>query len=451
MRSWSAPVVPELPDRGGEVRLASTVGLPPASPPEPQEPGARRLYVCGITPYDATHLGHAATYVGYDLLVRAWLDTGVDVRYVQNVTDVDDPLLDRARETGVDWVELAAEQTELFRSDMTALRVVPPTDYVGAVESVPLVVEAVSRMLASGAAYRVPADDALDAASPGDVYADLSADPGFGSVSGMSREEMLTAFGERGGDPERPGKKDALDPLLWRVARADEPAWDGAELGEGRPGWHIECACIAATHLGLPIDVQGGGSDLLFPHHEMSESHLRVLTDRPGAVRLHAHGGMVGYEGTKMSKSLGNLVLVSRLVAAGEEPAAVRLALLAGHYAADREYSDGVLASAKERLATWRAAVAAASPAPAAEGGESGVPAGPEGLAAGAPTERDVLDGVRAALRDDLDSPRALEVVDEWAAAVLAAAATTGGEPGRVPGALVRDTVDALLGVDLSV
>ncbi|MGC5628076.1 cysteine--1-D-myo-inosityl 2-amino-2-deoxy-alpha-D-glucopyranoside ligase [Georgenia sp. Z1344] len=426
MRSWSAPVVPELPDRGGEVRLTPTVGLPPGGSPEPQDESTRRLYVCGITPYDATHLGHAATYVGYDLLVRAWLDAGVEVAYVQNVTDVDDPLLERATATGVDWRALAEEQTDLFRSDMTALRVVPPSAYVGAVESIDLVVEAVSRMLASGAAYRVPTPDALDDDAAGDVYADLSADPSFGTVSGMSRAEMLEVFGERGGDPERPGKRDALDPLLWRVAREGEPAWDGAGLGRGRPGWHIECACIAAVHLGLPIDVQGGGSDLLFPHHEMSESHLRVLADRPGAVRLHAHGGMVAYEGTKMSKSLGNLVLVSRLVEAGEEPAAVRLALLAGHYSADREYSDQVLERAKERLATWRAAIAAAS----ADGAR----------------ERAVLDGVRAALRDDLDSPRALGVVDDWAQEVLSGA----GEDGA-PGTLVRDVVDALLGVDLGV
>ena len=444
----------------------------------------RRLYVCGITPYDATHLGHAATYVGYDLLVRAWLDAGADVRYVQNVTDVDDPLLERATATGTDWRELATEQTDLFRSDMESRRGVPPTEYGGAVESIPLVVDAVAKMLASGAAYRVPTPDALDPGSVGDVYADLSADPAFGSVSGMSRAEMLVVFGERGGDPERAGKRDALDPLLWRVAREGEPAWDGDDLGRGRPGWHIECACIAASHLGLPVDVQGGGSDLVFPHHEMSESHLRVLTGRPGAVRLHAHGGMVAYEGEKMSKSLGNLVLVSRLVAAGEDPAAVRLALLAGHYSADREYSDDTLAAAKERLATWRAALEA-------------VPF------SGGPDERAVLDGVRAAVRDDLDSPRALGVVDAWARAVLdgagaeqaegrradagqtrpdgaaqtvpdgagqagpdGAAQTVPDGAGRegagreraavagqdaAPGALVRDTVDALLGVALEV
>jgi L-cysteine:1D-myo-inositol 2-amino-2-deoxy-alpha-D-glucopyranoside ligase len=424
------------------VTIEPTVGHPPSAP-EPNGDGVRRLYVCGITPYDATHLGHAATYVGYDLLVRAWLDAGHDVAYVQNVTDVDDPLLERATATGRDWRELADEQTELFRSDMTNLRVLPPTHYVGAVESIPLVVEAVERMVATGAAYRVDTPDALEEGSPGDVYADLSVDPDFGSVSGWSRDDMLEVFAERGGDPQREGKRDALDPLLWRVARIDEPTWRGGELGEGRPGWHIECAIIAAHHLGLPVDVQGGGNDLLFPHHEMSESHLRVLSGRPGAVRLHAHGGMLSFDGAKMSKSLGNLVLVSRLVAAGEEPTTIRLALLQGHYSEDREYSGAVLDEARNRLALWRRAVAAA----------------PEG---GRPAEEAVLTAVRDAVRSNLDSPRALAVVDEWALGVLGGTAlpddgaaagdrvTPVARPGQdEPGGLVADTVDALLGIEL--
>ncbi len=218
------------------------------------------LYVCGITPYDATHIGHAATYVAFDLLVRAWTDAGHRVRYASNVTDVDDPLLERAAATGVDWRALAVEQTALFAEDMTALGVVPPDVYEGAVETIPAVVDAVTQLLDAGLAYRVPVEPAPGGTDPGlgDVYADLSADRAFGSVSRLARDVMEHLFAERGGDPDREGKKDALDPLLWRRERPGEPAWDGGALGTGRPGWHVECAVISRDGLGLPFDVQGG-------------------------------------------------------------------------------------------------------------------------------------------------------------------------------------------------
>lgn len=378
------------------------------------------VYVCGITPYDATHMGHAATYVAFDLLVRGWLDEGKHVRYASNVTDVDDPLLERAEATGVDWRELAADQTALYLEDMTALGVVPPDVYTGAVESVPDVVAAVAAMVADGSAYVVGMPDAHGQGAE-DVYATVSADPAFGEVARLDRDQMLALFGERGGDPARAGKRDALDPLLWRSARPGEPSWDGGDLGPGRPGWHIECAVIARDGIGLPFDVQGGGSDLRFPHHEMSTSHARLLDSGHGA-RVHVHTGMVGLHGEKMSKSLGNLVLVSRLRADGVDAMAVRLAILDHHYAADWEWTDGVLRSAQERLDRWRAAVSGN----------------------GGPAVEATLSEIRAAVAEDLDAPRALRAVDAWAEL-----AETGDESQvGAPGVLAR-AVNALLGVRL--
>jgi L-cysteine:1D-myo-inositol 2-amino-2-deoxy-alpha-D-glucopyranoside ligase len=420
--TWPAPQIPELPGHGGPVRVhdSTTGGLVVAAPGE-----SATLYACGITPYDATHMGHAATYVAFDLLVRAWRDEGKHVRYASNVTDVDDPLLERATATGVDWTELADEQIALYCEDMTALGVVPPDVWAGVVESVPTIVPAVESLLASGAAYGVPVLDAPVPGEASDVYADLSADPRFGSVSGLDPDTMLRLSAERGGDPERPGKRNALDPLLWRAERPGEPSWDGASLGRGRPGWHVECAVIARDALGGSFDVEGGGSDLLFPHHEMSTSHVRLL--EPGATggRVHVHAGMVGLDGEKMSKSLGNLVLVSRLRADGVDPMAVRLAILAHHYRSDWSWTTADLHRAEERLGTWRRAMSGN----------------------GGPDPEPVLEAVRRAIATDLDAPRALEAVDTWARAALVASATGGTDfVEGAPGVVAR-TVDALLGV----
>ena len=269
------------------------------------------MYVCGITPYDATHLGHAATYVAFDVLNRVWRDAGHCVEYVQNVTDIDDPLLERAVANGQDWRKLADEETETFRDDMAALRVVPPHFYIGAVESIPAIVADIQQLQRDGCVYSVDED----------LYFDLSRQPRFGSVANLSYADMLTLFAERGGDPDRPGKRQPLDPLLWQAARPDEPCWD-TELGHGRPGWHIECTAIASEYLGQPFDVQGGGSDLAFPHHEMSAAIGEASEEGWPFARRYVHTGMVGYQGHKMSKSLGNLVLVRELRAAGADPMA---------------------------------------------------------------------------------------------------------------------------------
>ena len=405
MRAWTSPDVPRVDSGTAEpVRIHDTAtGAVRPSDPD----GAARMYVCGITPYDATHLGHAATMIAFDLVNRAWRDAGLEVRYVQNVTDVDDPLLERANATGVDWVELAERETDLFREDMEALRVLAPDHYVGAVESIPLITEMIQQLRDRGVVYEVD----------GDLYFSVHSDPRFGSVSNYTEDEMLAVFGDRGGDPDRPGKKDRFDCLLWQLERPGEPAWDSIH-GRGRPGWHVECSAIALHHLGEEFDVQGGGSDLVFPHHEMSASEAQAAFDGLRFARSYVHAGMVGYEGEKMSKSKGNLVLVSRLREDGVDPMAIRLALLAHHYRTDWEWTDADLAAGEERLAAWRTAVPSASREQAEE----------------------LVRGVRAALADDLDAPRALAVVDDWAA----------GERGDGSGAdLVRALLDARLGVVL--
>ncbi|SCE31209.1 L-cysteine:1D-myo-inositol 2-amino-2-deoxy-alpha-D-glucopyranoside ligase, partial [Streptomyces sp. SolWspMP-sol7th] len=340
MHSWPVSEVPALPGKGRDLRIHDTATNGPVT----LTPGeVARIYVCGITPYDATHMGHAATYNAFDLVQRVWLDSGRQVHYVQNVTDVDDPLLERAVRDGEDWTGLAERETALFREDMTALRMLPPRHYIGAVEAIPGIVPLVERLCAMGAAYELE----------GDIYFSVASDRHFGEVSNLDAEAMRLLSAERGGDPERPGKKNPLDPMLWMAAREGEPSWDGGSLGRGRPGWHIECVAIALDHLGMGFDVQGGGSDLAFPHHEMGASHAQVLTGEHPFARSYVHAGMVGLDGEKMSKSKGNLVFVSRLRKDGVDPAAIRLALLAHHYRADWEWTAEGLQEAVDRLARW--------------------------------------------------------------------------------------------------
>lgn len=369
------------------------------------------IYVCGITPYDATHMGHAATYVAFDLLIRMWIDSGKSVHYVQNVTDIDDPLLERANKLGIDWNDLAHREIALFQEDMTSLRVLPPQQYIGAVESIPLVVQAVEALTAAGEVYSVD----------GDLYFNVHADPEYGSRSHLDREEQLRIFAERGGDPGRSGKRDALDPLLWLQQRPQEPSWP-SPFGAGRPGWHIECCAIAQHFLGVKtMDVKGGGSDLAFPHHEMSAAQARIITGEPFA-RAYLHTGMIGLDGEKMSKSKGNLVFVSALRRKGVDPMAIRLALLAGHYRDDRDWSEALLKQAIVRLELWRTALAHQ----------------------GGPDSQPVIHKIRSALVEDLNSPLALEIVDQWARDVIAGDWPLNGELGQISRAL-----DALLGIAL--
>ncbi|MGW7682994.1 cysteine--1-D-myo-inosityl 2-amino-2-deoxy-alpha-D-glucopyranoside ligase [Kribbella sp. NPDC054772] len=409
MQAWTKPDIPVVPGPARRLRLYDTAsgGLVEVPPAPGDTDGPARMYVCGITPYDATHMGHAATYVTFDLVNRLWRDAGYDVSYTQNITDVDDPLLERATATGVEWTDLAAQEIQLFRDDMTALRVIPPQHYIGVVESIDLVADAIEDLKRAGAVYSVD----------GDLYFAVKTDPAFGGVSNYDRETMNELFAERGGDPEREGKQDPLDSLLWRHERPGEPAWD-SPLGRGRPGWHVECSAIALKYLGMTFDVQGGGSDLIFPHHEMSASGAQVATGEHPFARAYVHQAMVGLDGEKMSKSKGNLVLVSKERLAGVDPMAIRLALLTHHYRTDWFWTESDLTDAQARLDVWRGAI--------------GRGAGPDGSAA--------VDAVRAALTNDLDSAGALAAVDAWAEAE--------GDDHEAP-ALVALAVDALLGIKL--
>jgi L-cysteine:1D-myo-inositol 2-amino-2-deoxy-alpha-D-glucopyranoside ligase len=373
-----------------------------------------RMYVCGITPYDATHLGHAATYLTFDLINRYLRATGAHVSYVQNITDIDDPLLERANRDGVDWSELAQQQIDLFRSDMVHLRVIPPAHYIGAVEAIPLVVQAISELEEQSSIYPVDSD----------FYFSVKKDSDFGSRSNFSQAKMLEIFAERGGDPDRVGKSDPLDCLVWMSQRVNEPGWDSS-LGKGRPGWHIECTAIALEYLDPSdleetlIDIQGGGSDLIFPHHEMCAAQARVITGKELSAS-YVHAGMIGLDGEKMSKSKGNLVFVSRLIADGVDPRVIRWALMSDHYRSDRMWSDDVLQEAHVAIDQLTAALAQKDCAP---------------------TE-DLINSMVLALSDDLDTPLIVSQLKSWSSLTLSGA--QGGNSDQL-----RVALDALLGLKI--
>ena len=372
------------------------------------------MYVCGITPYDATHLGHAATYLAFDLVNRYVRLTGRSIEYVQNITDVDDPLLERANRDGVNWEQLANNQISLFRDDMTALRIIPPDHYMGAVETIPWVISAIEELQRNDAVYQIESD----------LYFDITCDLQFDSYNQLSQAEQIAIFAERGGDPEREGKRNPLDCLIWRGAREGEPSWS-SPFGPGRPGWHIECTAIALQYLQAPISIQGGGSDLHFPHHTMCAAEGKVLTGQNFAQRF-VHAGMIGLDGEKMSKSRGNLKFVSVMRNSGIDPLALRVALLSGHYRSDRPWSDALLKSAEERLELWRTAFS--SP----YGGD---------------VEPLIL-GIARHLSDDLDTSGAFSLIDSWAQSRVTSFAREDGSSVSQIGQLGR-FLDAALGIAL--
>ena len=414
MKTWPAPTVPTIEPSGVLPTFHSTL-TGRREQFAPRVEGVATLYVCGITPYDSTHMGHAMTYHSADLMRRILLDAGLDVRFAENVTDVDDPLFERAQRDDIDWRELADREVAKFVGDMEALRIIPPHHFESVSEAVDAIADAANQLLERGMLYPVANEDGSS-----DWYQEYALTGGTGLVEQMDREEALAIFAERGGDPQREGKKDPLDPLVWQAHRPGEPSFDGRALGPGRPGWHVECLCIAERGLGMPIDLEIGGSDLVFPHHEMGHVHALGLGLDTFAT-LWAHVGMVAYQGEKMSKSLGNLVFISRLNADGVDPAAIRLALLAHHYRTDWEWSDDQLREAEQRLRAYREA------------------------SQQRPTDAAVVEDLRRALRDDLDTPRALEVLDRWADGMGGSAAATPG----AGGIRIADAVDALLGVRL--
>ena len=371
-----------------------------------------RIYVCGITPYDATHLGHAATYLTFDLIIRLLQARGAQINYVQNITDIDDPLLERANRDGVDWKELAHSQIDLFTSDMVNLRVIPPTHYIGAVEAIPLVVEAIEKLEEKKSIYRIDQD----------LYFINSPESGFGELSQLTQSDMAVIFSERGGDPTLVGKINPLDCLVWMAQREGEPGWV-SPFGIGRPGWHIECTAIAMQYLRPDemrpelIDIQGGGSDLIFPHHEMCRSQAKTLTGKELAAS-YVHAGMIGLDGEKMSKSKGNLVLVSTLVNQGIDPMAIRYALMSSHYRSDRMWDDGVLSLAVEETQRLREALS---------NDQVHVTAG-------------VITEIVSALADDLNTPQVIVSINNWVNLTLAG--SSGGDA-----KVFANSLDSLLGL----
>lgn len=374
----------------------------------PFEPGPEvRMYVCGITPYDSTHLGHANTYLTYDLLIRRLEDLGHSVKLVRNITDVDDSILPKARELGVDFLELAATETARFHRDMQALNTRPVFEEPHATRWVTEMVDLIETLADKGHTYVVD----------GTVFYDVSTFPSFGALSGYGEATMIEFAAERGGNPDDPRLRNPLDFILWQPSLDDEPSWP-SPWGDGRPGWHIECSAMSMGILGPTLDLHGGGSDLIFPHHECSRAQSEAANGVTFANHW-MHTGMVAYQGTKMSKSLGNLVFVSELSKI-HDPRAIRLALMAHHYRADWEWFDDDIATGARLLDRLHHAA----------------------RAAGGPDPADYGTRVRAALDDDLDAPSALHALTELADAIL-----EGGDDPAAP--TVLGELGALVGIDL--
>ena len=376
-----------------------------------------KMYVCGITPYDATHLGHAATYLTFDLINRYLRISGRTVDFVENITDIDDPLFERANRDNQSWLKLGQSQVALFENDMTSLRILPPRNYVAVTQAMPSIIRAIQVLVEKGFTYELS----------GNIYFRIS--PYLAELP-LTLDQARVIFAERGGDPERVGKENALDPILWIPNKDGEPGWD-SQMGFGRPGWHIECSVIALENLigeeylnpsntiSKTIALQGGGSDLIFPHHFMSAALAKALTDMEFAD-AYLHAAMVGLDGEKMSKSKGNLVFVSKLLTDGVDPMVLRHALLAERYSEDRMWSDETLKSSEIRVARLRSALARIECAPTDE----------------------VIGLIAGNIANDLSTPAALVALDNWALA------TVNGESGGSVGELSR-FIDVALGLAL--
>jgi L-cysteine:1D-myo-inositol 2-amino-2-deoxy-alpha-D-glucopyranoside ligase len=367
-----------------------------------------KMYVCGITPYDATHLGHAATYLAFDLINRFQRSAGYEVDFIENVTDIDDPLLERANRDKVDWQELAQLQIELFKSDMSLLRILPPKNLVKVTDAILLVEKFMDLLDKNGFLYTLEAD----------LYFDSSK---FLNDMKLSHTEAIKIFAERGGDPDRIGKKHPLDPVVWVGNNAGEPGWE-SKYGFGRPGWHIECTAIACEYLWTSksssvIDLQGGGSDLIFPHHFMSAQIVKAAHNRDFSKHF-IHTGMISLGGEKMSKSKGNLVLVSKLIAQGIEPMIIRWALLSGHYQQDRSWSDDLIKTSTIEIEKVRRCLSRSETADATE----------------------LISAIGSDLANNLDTPSALNRLVLWAES---------SDLKHNHAGMVSRTIDALLGLAL--
>ena len=362
---------------------------------EPFQPlgDAATIYVCGITPYDTTHLGHAFTYLSFDVLIRYWEYLGYAVRYVQNVTDIDDDVLRKSREVGEDWLALGNRWTTHFMRDMRDLNVRPPEVYPRATDVIPEMHAAIQALIAKGLAYE----------AGGSVYYHVAANPHFGKVSGLAREDWLPTANERGNNPDDPHKRDPLDFVLWQARQPGEPSWE-SPWGPGRPGWHIECSTMVSAYLGDVVDVHGGGADLAFPHHECETAQMCGITGKEQFARFWLHTAMVRYEGEKMSKSLGNLIWARDLLA-HHTPDAIRLMVNAHPYHETWEYDEAELAPADRLAEQLLVAVAAPSGAEAAL------------------VVDDAVARFEQALDDNLDTRRAIGVLEDLSEQIIEAAA----------------------------
>ena len=373
-------------------------------------PSEFRIYVCGITPYDSTHLGHAATYLAFDLINRYQSLSGRSLNFVENITDIDDPLLERAKRDNSNWQQLADTQTQLFKSDMSALRIIPPNNLVKVTESMAIIEDFIKKLDGQGYVYEIS----------GDYYFSVEQ---FLSGLPVSISEAVKIFAERGGDPHRQGKKHQLDPLVWSANTEGEPGWESS-FGFGRPGWHVECTAIACKYLDKDsndpiLHVQGGGSDLIFPHHFMSAQIVKAAYGRDFS-QYFVHAAMIGLDGEKMSKSKGNLVFVSKLLSAGVDPMAIRWALLQGHYQKDREWSENLLSESEIQIATVRRALAQSEVS----------------------DSKELIVGIIADLSNNLDTPSALKRLLLWSEQSINAGSIN-------QSGLVSRSIDALLGLAL--
>jgi len=394
-------------------------------PLEPIGDGPLGLYVCGITPYDTTHLGHVFTYLAFDVLHRYLEYLGHPVRYVQNLTDVDDDMLRHARDHGEDYLAMGRLHTERFLADMAALNWLAPDAYPRATEHIRHMVAMIELLLAAGLAYR----------SGRYVFLSVAADPEYGSLAHVPAMDRLVLANERGNDPDLPGKRDPLDPVLWQPSLPDEPAWP-SPWGDGRPGWHIECSAMSVTHLGPRFEIHGGGRDLAFPHHETERTQSEGATGIRPVVGHWVHTGMVHYADEKMSKSVGNLVMIRELLE--RWPAdAIRLALTRRHYRADLTWTDGLAAEAQLTVQRWAQAAAFAPAAPTVMGDRMPLP---EGVAT-------LRESALTALDDDLDTPGVVVMVEELAELALASERDPADR--AAAGRVVRDLATRILGLRL--
>jgi L-cysteine:1D-myo-inositol 2-amino-2-deoxy-alpha-D-glucopyranoside ligase len=359
-----------------------------------------RTYVCGVTPYDTAHLGHAFLYVSFDVLHRFLRYLGYRVRYIQNITDIDNDILRKASEVGEPWDELGNRYVRIHQDALDALNVEPPVKYPRATEEIPLMVEMIESLIAHGHAYE----------AGGNVYFRVASDPDYGCLSRLSHDQMAAQLTETGDPADDPRKESPIDFLLWQAAKPGEPTWP-SPWGPGRPGWHIECSAMSIRYLGETLDIHGGGGDLVYPHHESEIAQSEAWTGQRPFAQVWMHAGMLRMDGEKMSKSLGNMVFVHDLVK-DHRPEAIRLFLSGVRYRDVLEWSPERLAASEKLVDLLQSAAGMKHPVhdDAQPYQSSGTPLDP------APFRARFV----AALEDDLDTPTAIRALRELAEAIVA-------------------------------